>query len=135
MKPPKVAEELKQLQESCTSMRAAIKSWSKFVPPAVVQRLFHCGIEAKIGVARVQCTILFCDIGDFEDKVRGLSPEDVNKLLSQALGRIAEVIDRHKGTLLEFIGDEVLAVFNAPNNLRNHTYAGVASALEIHKEV
>jgi len=131
----KVAEELQQLQESCTSMRGAIKSWSKYVPPAVVQRLFRAGVEAKIGVARVQVTILFCDIKGFEDRVRGLSPEDVLHLLSQALGRIADVIARYKGTLLEFIGDEVLAVFNAPSRVKFHTYSGVCSALEIHKEV
>jgi adenylate cyclase len=131
----RVAEELQQLQQSYYHMRAAIKSWSKYVPPAVVQRLFRAGVEAKIGVSRVSVTILFCDIKGFEDKVRGLSPDDLLNVLSEALGRIADVIAQYKGTLLEFIGDEVLAVFNAPSSLKHHRYYGVASALEIHREV
>jgi adenylate cyclase len=67
--------------------------------------------------------------------VRGLSPEEVLELLEQALGRVADVIAMHKGTLLEFIGDEVLAVFNAPNQIKAHCYAGVVSALEIHEAI
>lgn len=134
-KPQQVVEELRQLQESCTSMRGAIKSWSRYVPPAVVQRLYTSGVEAKIGVARTNVTILFCDIAGFEEKCRGLSPEKVLDLLSQVLGRIADVITLQKGTLIEFIGDEVMSVFNAPNTLKTHTQAGVITALEIHELV
>jgi adenylate cyclase len=133
--PTKVAAELQHLQSACKSMRGAIKSWSKYVPPAVVQRLFASGVEAQIGVAKVHVTILFCDIAGFEDACRGLSPEEVLHLLEQVMTRIADVISRNRGTLLEFIGDEVLAVFNAPNTLKNHTSAGVSSALEIHTAV
>lgn len=128
-------EELQHLQKSFKSMRGAIRSWSRYVPPSVVQRLFSAGIEATIGVSRVTATILFIDVYDFEDACRGLSPNEVNNTLGSVLGRIAMVIQNNRGTLLEFIGDEVLAVFNTPSSVRNHVYSGVASALEIHTKI
>jgi class 3 adenylate cyclase len=130
---PKVAEELKQLQDSCVNMRKAIKTWSMYVPPAVVQRLFNKGVQADIGVSRVYTTILFCDIAGFEEACGGLAPSDVLNLFSRALGGIADVIDMFEGTLLEFIGDEVLAVWNTPVIMDNHTHAAVCCALKIHE--
>merc|ERR1712176_378781 len=49
--------------------------------------------------------------------------------------KIAFVIGRHRGNLLEFIGDEVLAVYNAPNRFRGHVVAAVTSALKIHEHM
>lgn len=134
-KPPKVVEELKHLQVACRSMRGAIRSWSKYVPPTVVQRLYSAGLEAQIGVWRQLATILFCDIKEFEDACKGLGPNDVLRVLEQVLSKIAEVIDEYRGTLLEFIGDEVLAVYNTPVKMDSHTLAGVSSAVQIHSTI
>jgi len=127
-----VAEELQHLQDSFKTMRNAIRSWSKYVPPAIVSRLFSAGLEAKIGVVKTQATILFCDINGFEACCQDLSPEEVLDMLSMVTGTIADVIHRNEGTLLEFIGDEVLAVFNTPRPQKNHVYLAVATSLQIH---
>mmetsp|Transcript_7696 Transcript_7696/g.24503 ORF Transcript_7696/g.24503 Transcript_7696/m.24503 type:complete len:1051 (-) Transcript_7696:106-3258(-) len=128
----RVPLELADLQQNFKSLRNAIRSWSKYVPPSVVQRLFVAGLEAEIGVSKVTCTILFCDLVGFEDACEGLEPQEVLLVLATALGTVSEVIGRYRGTLLEFIGDEVLAVYNAPNKVKHHVYAGVMSALDIH---
>jgi len=100
-----------------------------------VQRLFSEGLEASIGVARCNVSILFCDIDGFEEACAGLVPTEVLRLLSSVLGKIADVIELRQGTLLEFIGDEVLAVFNTPNFLKHHVYAALVSATEIHRVI
>uniref|UniRef100_A0A7S2GM37 Guanylate cyclase domain-containing protein n=1 Tax=Alexandrium andersonii TaxID=327968 RepID=A0A7S2GM37_9DINO len=125
--------ELQLLQEALQSMRMTIRSWSLYVPPCVVQRLFSKGIEATIGVAKCTVSVLFCDIDGFEDTCADLSPQEVLSLLSLVLGKIADVIEERQGTVLEFIGDEVLAVFNTPEFVKHHVYSAVASALEIHR--
>lgn len=56
-------------------------------------------------------------------------------MLTGVLGTIADVIEVHNGTFLEFISEEVLAVFNAPNKLTNHASAGMSSAVDIHRAV
>lgn len=124
--------ELQQLQDAFKGMRSAIRSWSMYVPPCVVQRLYDSGVEATIGVAKCHATILFCDIDGFEATCQDLIPENVIKLLAAVLDKIADVIHDRNGTLLEFIGDEVLAVFNTPNALGNHASAGVEACMRIH---
>jgi len=127
-----ISDEFQQLQDSFKGMRSAIRSWSKYVPPAIVQRLFSTGLEAKIGVVKLNASILFCDINGFEAAVKGFSPEEVLDLLSKVIGTIADIIHNNEGTFLEFIGDEVLAVYNAPRQQKNHVYAAVLSSMQIH---
>lgn len=126
------AEELENLNVAFKFMRNAICSWSKYVPPSVVEKLFSAGIEAEIGVSRQSASILFCDVDGFEEICHDLTPTEVLSLLSNVLGRVSDVIQHNGGTLLEFIGDEVLAVFNTPNPVTNHVFAAALSALEIH---
>lgn len=131
-KKEEVAEEVKNLTVAFKHMRTAIRSWSKYVPPTVVERLFAAGIEATIGVTRTEVTVLFVDIENFEAKCSGLDPNIVLDNLAAALGIVAAIIEKHNGTLLEFIGDEVLASFNAPSPQQNHALAAVSAAIEIH---
>merc|ERR550534_1294131 len=134
-KPVRIVEELQDLQNAFRAMRLAIRSWSKYVPPCVVERLFSTGTEACVGVARCYATILFVDINGFEECVRDLDPGTVLVLLSNVFGSVSDCITRNKGVLLEFIGDEVLAVFNTPSPMKNHPLAGVKTAQEIHAVV
>jgi len=130
-----VAEELVQLQSAFVQMKVAIRLWAKYVPPSVVQRLFQAGMEASLGVGRCDVSVLFCDIAGFEDICAGLPPQKVLEMLSTVLDKIADIIHKNKGTLIEFIGDEVLAVFNTPNPSKMHIYETVKSAVEIHAVV
>jgi adenylate cyclase len=92
-------------------------------------------MEATVGVSKTWATVLFVDVDGFEDACRGMGPDDVNLLLARVFEKIAFAISNNRGTLLEFIGDEVLAVFNTPSPLRSHTYAAVITALEIHQHI
>eukprot|EP00913_Durusdinium_trenchii_P012638 g11869.t1 len=116
-------------------MRSAIRSWSLFVPPSVVERFYDAGLEAKVGVTRCEVTVLFCDIDGFEETCRQIDADEVLNNLTGVLGTIADEIQLQSGTFLEFISDEVMAVFNAPNKLKNHASAGLQCAVAIQKAV
>lgn len=133
--PAKMVDELVHLQKAFAHMKSAVRSWSKYVPPAVVQCLFDAGLEATVGVTKCHVSILFCDIDDFDSQIAHASAEEVMTILSKVLGAIADVIESNSGTLLEFIGDETLACFNAPGHVRLHVHAAAKSALEIHKAI
>jgi len=135
VEPSKAASEVLHLEQSFKKLRKSIRSWTKYVPPALVQSLFTAGMEATLGVSRSECSILFCDIDGFEQACKGFSPSDVLNLLRGVFSKIGEVIQNEGGTLLEFIGDEILAVYNAPGSLRNHTLHAARSAVEIHKVI
>lgn len=131
----KTVEELNHLQSAFESMQSAIRGWSMFVPPMVVQRLFSSGIEAGIGVNKCHVTILFCDVVKFDEMCIGLEPNEIIDLLSTVGNFIAEAIEQKAGTLLEFIGDETVSVFNVPNHVKNHCMAGLDAAREIHRVI
>ncbi|CAJ1331336.1 unnamed protein product [Effrenium voratum] len=131
----KTAEELENLNTAFRAMRSAIRSWSLFVPPSVVERFYDAGLEAEVGMTRCEVTVLFCDIEGFEETCRELDPDAVLNNLTGVLGTIADEIQLQSGTFLEFISDEVMAVFNAPNKLPNHASAGLLCAVAIQKAV
>jgi len=131
----KMASEVLHLENSFKRLRTSIRSWAKYVPPAIVQRLFSAGIEATLGVSKTLCSILFCDIEGFEFACKDFNPKEVLSLLTHVFSGIGDVIQREGGTLLEFIGDEILAVYSAPTHLKNHSYHAARSALEIHRVV
>lgn len=131
----KTAEELENLNAAFRAMRSAIRSWSLFVPPSVVERFYDAGLEAKVGVTRCEVTVLFCDIDGFEETCREIDADAVLSNLTGVLGTIADEIQLQQGTFLEFISDEVMAVFNAPNKLPGHASAGLQCAIAIQKAV
>jgi len=125
-----VADELVQLRTAFDKLRMAMLSWSKFVPVVLLKQLFEAGVEAKIGCSHCEVSVFFCDIDDFKGLCLDTSPHTVLQLLELVLSQIYEAIADNGGTLLEFIGDEVLAVFNAPCHVANHPASAVTAALE-----
>uniref|UniRef100_A0A6U6SDX2 Guanylate cyclase domain-containing protein n=1 Tax=Alexandrium andersonii TaxID=327968 RepID=A0A6U6SDX2_9DINO len=125
-----VADELVQLRRAFDKLRTAMLSWSKFVPVVLLKQLFEAGVEAKIGCSNCEVSVFFCDIDDFKELCEGSKPREVLQLLETVLSHIYEALADNGGTLLEFIGDEVLAVFNAPCPTSNHAFCAVTAALE-----
>eukprot|EP00927_Polykrikos_kofoidii_P058995 TRINITY_DN5397_c0_g1_i1.p1 TRINITY_DN5397_c0_g1~~TRINITY_DN5397_c0_g1_i1.p1 ORF type:complete len:982 (-),score=181.89 TRINITY_DN5397_c0_g1_i1:170-3115(-) len=125
-----VAEELLQLRKAFDKLHTAMLSWSKYVPVILLKQLFEAGVEAKIGCTQTEVSIFFCDIIDFRETTQDMSPTDVLALLEVVLHGVHMAIEDHGGTLLEFIGDEVLAVFNAPLKVEAHSMAAMMAALQ-----
>jgi len=124
-------KELADLRASLSTMRAALRSWAKYVPPYLLKSLYRSGIEATVGFSENEVSILFCDIDGFREMCRDSTPEEVLAVLSLVHGEVSNAIEARAGTLLEFIGDEVLAVFNAPNEVVDHEEHAVESATDV----
>ena len=58
-------------------------------------------------------------------------PENIVSIVNNFLGEMTDVIFRHQGTINEFIGDAILAIFGAPQRLADHAERGVACAVEM----
>merc|ERR1719305_1119813 len=103
------AMELEALREAFSKLKNAILSWGKYVPTILLKQLYEAGIEAGIGCSRLDVTILFCDIANFQELCEGKDADEVLTILGSVLEIIHSKVEEHSGTLLEFIGDEVLA--------------------------
>ncbi len=86
-------------------------------------------------------SVLFSDITGFTSMSEGLEPAEVMRLLNLHFAEMIAIVDRHGGTVKQFIGDELMILFGAPEPCQDHARRAVATAvamrtrlLELEKE-
>jgi adenylate cyclase len=111
---------------------AAVMLFRRFLDPRVVDELVKTGefSRDKKPEAR-EITILFSDIRGFTTLSETRTPEAVVELLNRYFTLQVEVIFKHGGTLDKFIGDAIMAFWNAPTENPQHAAQAVAAALEM----
>ena len=80
---------------------------------------------------RKQVTVLFCDIVDSSRLAERLDPEAMHEIMDRALRLMAEAVHRYEGTVNQFLGDGLMALFGAPVAIEDHALRGVQAALAI----
>lgn len=107
----------------------------RFVPPEVADRLTEADAEpAAAGELRI-VTVLFADLRGFTKASARMNPQDTTALLNRYFRLMHEVIFSFGGTLDKFIGDGLMAFFNAPLEQVDHAHLAVATALEMQRQV
>ena len=80
---------------------------------------------------RKQVTVLFTDVSGFTAMSERLDPEDVHAIMDQAFEVILEAVHRYEGTINQFLGDGVMALFGAPIAHEDHAQRALGAALAI----
>ena len=81
-----------------------------------------------------QVTVLFADVVRSMDMVAALGPERMRELMTELVNRCADVVRRYDGTLNQFTGDGIMALFGAPKALEDHARRACLAALDIQAE-
>jgi adenylate cyclase len=105
----------------------------RMVSPAVLDQIDPNSLQ--IGGKRADITILFADIRSFTSYSEKHTPEDLVAVLNCYLAAAAEAVLVNEGTVDKFLGDAVMAWFNAPLPQPDHTLRAVKSALAIRDAV
>lgn len=117
--------EIRSIETSFVSMCTAIISFSKFAPVYMVKNLLKSKHEASLGVEEVDCTIFFSDIMSFTQISESVPPEILIATLATYLDEMARIIERNRGTFLDFVGDGIIAKFSGIEHKLNATRAGL----------
>ncbi len=106
-------------------------TFGRYVSPDIARRVLSDRSAAALGGEDRDVTVVFSDIEGYSTMTELIPPQQVLGMLNTYLAAMNEIIDRHQGCIIEFLGDAILAVFNAPNDIENHADVGVRCALEM----
>jgi class 3 adenylate cyclase/tetratricopeptide (TPR) repeat protein len=82
---------------------------------------------------RKQVTVLFADVSGFTSISEQLDPEEVHRLMNRAFELMLDEIHRYEGTVNQFLGDGLMALFGAPVAHEDHAQRAVHAALDIQR--
>ena len=127
-----VAIELDDMTEH-KRLEAQRRLFERMVSPAVIEQLNPDSLQ--LGGKRVDITVLFADIRGFTTYSEQLSPEQLVSVLNRYLAAMAEAVLSQEGTIDKFLGDAIMAWFNAPIQQKDHTLRAVKAALLLRQTV
>ena len=103
--------------------------FSQYVPEAVSDRLLEQGhVEDLSAPHRLDATVFFCDLRGFTALTATVTPAVMRDTLHHYYVRLTDAVLDHGGTVFQFVGDEVFAVFGAPLATDAHAEQGLAAA-------
>jgi len=109
------------------------KQFEHYLDPGMVKKLQKDPSLLKLGGETRNMTFLFCDIRGFtplSEKYKG-DPAGLTRLINRFLTRMTDVIISNGGTIDKFMGDCIMAFWNAPIENKKHREAAVAAAMDM----
>ena len=111
------------------------KQFEHYLAPRQVKKLQDNPESLKLGGERKYCTFLFTDVRGFTNLSESLEPEAVTEIMNKALTIQANAVKKYGGMVDKYIGDAMMAIFNAPLPLDNHEDKAILTAVEIKKQM
>ena len=111
------------------------KQFEHYLDPRQVKRLQKDPSLLKLGGEKRRCTFLFTDVRGFTALSETLPPEEVTKIMNKALTIQSDAVQKHGGMVDKYIGDAMMAIFNAPMDLQHHEHVAVICAKEIQDNI
>jgi len=122
--------EVRRLNEELQRRNQFIRrTFGRYLSDEVVASLLETPEGTRLGGEKRRVTLLMSDLRGFTAAAERLDPEQVVRLLNNYLGAMAEVITRFQGTIDEFIGDGILALFGAPLDREDDAARAAACAV------
>ncbi|HUH49973.1 MAG TPA: CHASE2 domain-containing protein, partial [Mycoplana sp.] len=109
------------------------RAFSQYLSPALVERLARDPSQLRLGGERRTLSILFCDVRGFTTIAETMKddPEQLTNLINRLLTPLSEIVLGHGGTIDKYIGDCLMAFWNAPLDDDDHANHAVAAAIDM----
>jgi adenylate cyclase len=108
------------------------KAFKHYLAPAVVQRIVDSDEDFGLHGEERDVTVLFSDIRGFSSFSEKLPPDQLVRLLNRYFTPMTSIIRQHQGTLDKFIGDAIMAFWNAPEEVEGHSAKALRATLVMH---
>ncbi len=139
--PQNRSDELGQLARGFNRMAEGLRqrelieeTFGRYVDKAIAEELMSRPDALNLGGEKHTVTIMMSDLRGFTQASEKLSPETIIKLLNRHFAAMIEIIERHRGIIVDFFGDSVLAFFDGLDKDRGMRAAhAITCAVEMHK--
>lgn len=107
------------------------QAFGRYVSPALLARIEQSPEALKLGGVNREITVLFMDVRGFTTLSEALSPEETIRFLNTLLGALSAPVIEMDGTLDKYIGDSLMAFWNAPLDVGDHAAKAAEAALRM----
>lgn len=111
------------------------KAFSSYVSPDLVREIEKNPDKLVLGGEQRELSVLFSDIRGFTTVSESLTPPELVTLLNEYLSPMTRIVLEEQGTLDKFIGDAVMAIFNAPLDVPAHALHACTAAVKMLEEL
>jgi adenylate cyclase len=125
-----VFSEVNDILEAFDQMRVGLRSFQKYLPGKLVAVLLEAKEETRLGAEIKRVSLLFSDIEGFTVINESMDPMTMAAILGDYLGDLTHVIQEREGTVVEYVGDAIFAMWGAPLDVENMAKKACISALE-----
>ncbi|HEX6547764.1 MAG TPA: adenylate/guanylate cyclase domain-containing protein [Candidatus Dormibacteraeota bacterium] len=107
--------------------------FGQYLKPELVAKLASARTleELTLGGERRDVSLLFVDIRGFTSMSETMTAEDVVKVATEYLNELTRVVFKWDGTIDKYVGDEIMAVWNAPHEQENHALLAIRCAYDM----
>ena len=128
--PSRIAE-VEHLSRGVEQMKVSLRAFGRYVPPEIVRQIVTRLEAPLVGAVPREITVMFCNLHGFAPATQWLDPTGEKGLMSQYMGTVAQIVEEHGGVVDKFLGDTVVAYWNAPRDLPGHALWACRAAIEI----
>jgi predicted ATPase/class 3 adenylate cyclase len=116
-----------------TRNRFISRTFGRYLSDEIVELLLQSTESGNVSGEKREVTLLYSDLRGFTPLVESLRPEDVVTLMNTYLGVMTEVLTAHQATIIDFVGDAILAIFGAPTSHGDDAARAVACAIDMQR--
>ena len=128
--------DVSQVLESLEKAKAAMRAMSKYAPVDLVRRLYREKSDPVLGGELMEISIMFSDIKGFTTFSEQLDPNRLADVLGMYLDALSRIIQRDThGTIDKYIGDAIMALWNAPEPVPDHPRMACLAALRCREAI
>lgn len=132
----KAMERIKGLNSELEKRNEFIKkTFGRYLSDDIVNTILETENGLEIGGKKQDVAIMFTDLRGFTFLSEQMNPRDLITMLNSYLEHMIIIVQKHRGTILEFIGDAIVAVFGAPLESETRCYDAVRCAVEMQCEM
>jgi adenylate cyclase len=122
----------RQVETQRSEVRSAFR---RYLAPEVVEDIIASPAKLALGGEVRELTLMFCDVRDFTSISEGLTAAELTTFINELMTPLSDIILRERGTIDKYMGDAIMAFWNAPLDVSGHAQRACRAAIEMAGEM